>query len=141
VDTFLLLDGIESSQITEIVGPSTSGKTQMCLSACLSVVTSQTLATALYIDTQSSFSEQRFAKMYDAKKQASGEEMVSLVESLNRIRVAEVFEATDLLRLLVNVAKEIQSDVCSRFKLTNRLDDSILWFITFDCYRFDRVIV
>jgi RAD51-like protein 3 len=116
----LLLDGIESSQITEIVGPSTSGKTQMCLSACLSVVTSQTLATALYIDTQSSFSEQRFAKMYDAKKQASGEEMVSLVESLNRIRVAEVFEATDLLRLLVNVAKEIQSDVCLCFKLTNR---------------------
>ncbi|KAL0476950.1 Rad51, partial [Acrasis kona] len=106
IDTFLLYDGIDQCHITEFVGPTLSGKTQICLTSCLSVVSNKSNSTALYIDTQNSFSEKRFAEMYENRTDCES----SLVESLNRVRVANTFEASDLLDLLIHVASEIKKD-------------------------------
>ncbi len=54
----MLEGGVLTGDVTELVGPSGAGKTQLCMQIC-TVVTSVTDASALYIDTCSSFSVPR----------------------------------------------------------------------------------
>ncbi|XP_048323770.1 DNA repair protein RAD51 homolog 4 isoform X2 [Ziziphus jujuba] len=56
----LLGGGLREGQLTEIVGPSSSGKTQVCLQAASSVAKKH-MGSVVYIDTCNSFSPQRVA--------------------------------------------------------------------------------
>ncbi|KAL1201958.1 putative DNA repair protein RAD51 [Cardamine amara subsp. amara] len=57
----LLQGGFREGQLTELVGPSSSGKTQFCLQAAASVAENH-LGRVLYLDTGNSFSARRIAQ-------------------------------------------------------------------------------
>ncbi|KAL6200082.1 hypothetical protein ACLB2K_029864 [Fragaria x ananassa] len=57
----LLGGGLREGQLTELVGPSSSGKTQVCLLAA-SNLASQHMGTVVYLDTGNSFSTQLIAE-------------------------------------------------------------------------------
>ncbi|KAL5581088.1 hypothetical protein UlMin_013530 [Ulmus minor] len=56
----LLGGGLSAGQLTELVGPSSSGKTQVCLQA-VSSVAKKHIGNVVYLDTSNSFSPQRVA--------------------------------------------------------------------------------
>ncbi|XP_062171067.1 DNA repair protein RAD51 homolog 4-like [Alnus glutinosa] len=50
--------GLREGQLTELVGPSSSGKTQLCLLAAFNVA-KEHMCSVVYLDTGNSFSPQR----------------------------------------------------------------------------------
>lgn len=60
----LLGGGLREGQLTELVGPSSSGKTQVCLQAA-SNVAEKHMGRVVYLDTSNSFSPQRIARFVD----------------------------------------------------------------------------
>ncbi|KAJ3683985.1 hypothetical protein LUZ61_013149 [Rhynchospora tenuis] len=56
----LLVGGLRQGQVTEIAGPSSSGKTQVCLSSATHVVDKK-FGLFLYLDTSNSFSPFRIS--------------------------------------------------------------------------------
>ncbi|RLM84364.1 hypothetical protein C2845_PM04G10790 [Panicum miliaceum] len=59
IDT-LLGGGLRQGQLTEITGPSSSGKTQVCLH-CASNIAAKQMGVVMYLDTSNSFSPSRVA--------------------------------------------------------------------------------
>ncbi|CAH8525239.1 unnamed protein product [Schistosoma margrebowiei] len=51
----LLNGGLRTSEITEIIGKSSSGKTQFCLSVCASVLRNYKTVSIIYLDTKGDF--------------------------------------------------------------------------------------
>ncbi|CAH8524676.1 unnamed protein product [Dicrocoelium dendriticum] len=51
----LLGGGIRTSELTELIGDSAVGKTQLCLSLCASLLASDSKACVLYMDTNGNF--------------------------------------------------------------------------------------
>ncbi|KAG7035430.1 DNA repair protein RAD51-like 4, partial [Cucurbita argyrosperma subsp. argyrosperma] len=103
VDT-LLGGGLREGQLTEIVGPSSSGKTQVCLRAASNVATNYN-AKVFYLDTGNSFSPQRISGFVNWKSGPSiartGQNMLQQVmSSISCHSVYDIFTFFDVLHQL-----------------------------------------
>ncbi|XP_023007348.1 DNA repair protein RAD51 homolog 4 [Cucurbita maxima] len=103
VDT-LLGGGLREGQLTEIVGPSSSGKTQVCLRAASNVATNYN-AKVFYLDTGNSFSPQRISGFVNWKSGPSiartGQNMLQQVmSSISCHSVYDIFAFFDVLHQL-----------------------------------------
>ncbi|XP_042464665.1 DNA repair protein RAD51 homolog 4-like isoform X2 [Zingiber officinale] len=102
----LLEGGFRIGQLTEIVGPSSSGKTQMCLRSALGVA-DMNLGSVFFLDTCNSFSSNRIASMINQHTATSVEEdgETRVKRIMSRIlcqSVYDIFELLDILRQLEN---------------------------------------
>ncbi|XP_023532265.1 DNA repair protein RAD51 homolog 4 [Cucurbita pepo subsp. pepo] len=103
VDT-LLGGGLREGLLTEIVGPSSSGKTQVCLRAASNVATNYN-AKVFYLDTGNSFSPQRISGFVNWKSGPSiartGQNMLQQVmSSISCHSVYDIFTFFDVLHQL-----------------------------------------
>ncbi|XP_074563831.1 DNA repair protein RAD51 homolog 4 [Curcuma longa] len=102
----LLEGGFRIGQLTEIVGPSSSGKTQICLCSALSVA-DMNLGIVFFLDTCNSFSSNRIASMVNQHTATSVEEdeETRVKRIMSRVlcqSVYDIFELLDILRQLEN---------------------------------------
>ncbi|XP_042459251.1 DNA repair protein RAD51 homolog 4-like isoform X2 [Zingiber officinale] len=102
----LLEGGFRIGQLTEIVGPSSSGKTQICLRSALGVA-DMNLGSVFFLDTCNSFSSNRIASMINQHTATSVEEdeETRVKRIMSRIlcqSVYDIFELLDILRQLEN---------------------------------------
>ena len=88
--------GFRQGQVTEIGGPSPSGKTQLCHAAA--VAAAQEGLRAVFVSTTNAFSAERAAQMLGGADTAA----------LGRIRVEEVSSAGDLVQTLQRLRAELR---------------------------------
>ena len=101
----LLSSGIYTGEVTEIVGASSTGKTQLCMSwACNVAMTYE--KNVIYIDSSGSTSPRRLA---DIIKNNQSEKTFSLSNLLSRICITSCFDYEELKSLLLKLQKDIQS--------------------------------
>ncbi|KAK8479316.1 hypothetical protein V6N12_025699 [Hibiscus sabdariffa] len=98
----LLGGGIHIGQLTELVGPSSSGKTQVCLQTASNVASNHMV---LYIDTSNSFSPERIAyflgKIIDvASAQAKNQILQKVMSNILCHSVFDIFAMFDVLHQL-----------------------------------------
>lgn len=96
----ILEGGLYTGEITELVGASSSGKTQICLST-VKAISSDLEKNIVYFDTCGQFDTTRIATMISA----AGLDGHALRAALQRIRLVQVFDVFDLfteLELLKN---------------------------------------
>ncbi|BBH04725.1 homolog of RAD51 D, partial [Prunus dulcis] len=98
----LLGGGLREGQLTEIVGPSSCGKTQVCLLAASNVATKQ-MGNVVYLDTGNSFSPQRIA-------QFAGKRIFQrIMNSIVCHSVFDIFTMFNVLhRLVINFPSQLQ---------------------------------
>ncbi|KAL6577229.1 hypothetical protein OROMI_011505 [Orobanche minor] len=77
----LLQGGLREGHVTELVGPSSSGKTQVCLKAA-SHVASKYLGTVIYFDTGNSFSAKRIAQFLSRSSRCADNKVNKTVEQI-----------------------------------------------------------
>jgi RAD51-like protein 3 len=118
----LLGGGLYSGEWTELVGPVSSGKTQLCLYVAMNVAW-RTNGTVIYIDTGNNFSATRLLQMYKATKQQFADEKEKkekMADVLNKLRVFQVHDIFSLLNVLDQIKSMIankDSDFVSRGSL------------------------
>ncbi|XP_057449110.1 DNA repair protein RAD51 homolog 4 [Lotus japonicus] len=108
----LLGGGLREGQLTELVGPSSSGKTQVCLLSAATIARHK--SSVIYLDTGNSFSPQRIAhfvgQSYDSVSHNQADHR-PLQEVLGRIicySVFDIYQMFDVLhRLKINLRSEI----------------------------------
>ncbi|KAK9817811.1 hypothetical protein WJX72_002565 [[Myrmecia] bisecta] len=103
----LLRGGLREGTMTELVGESASGKTQLCIMAA--VATAMRGEHVVYLDTSASFTARRAAAMYDhaARQEAAPE---SLGDTLAHITVQRVHNIHALLSALDTWAAYLQAE-------------------------------
>ncbi|XP_017983561.1 PREDICTED: DNA repair protein RAD51 homolog 4 isoform X2 [Theobroma cacao] len=128
---FLLGGGIRVGQLTELVGPSSSGKTQVCLQTA-SNVASNHMGTVVYLDTGNSFSPQRIAHFLGMTNELASSEIKNQI--LQRVMsnilchsVFDIFEMFDVLHKLEYRLRSQDRGVCQMRLL---IIDSISLLIT-----------
>uniref|UniRef100_A0A803Q7G5 RecA family profile 1 domain-containing protein n=1 Tax=Cannabis sativa TaxID=3483 RepID=A0A803Q7G5_CANSA len=99
----LLEGGLREGQLTELVGPSSSGKTQVCLQAASNVAKKQMGHRVIYIDTSNSFSPQRIACFVDL---AEGRRLQNV---MNNIFCRSVFDIFTMFRVLHQLESNMRS--------------------------------
>ncbi|KAL5055965.1 hypothetical protein RYX36_036647 [Vicia faba] len=111
VDEFLG-GGLREGQLTELVGPSSSGKTQVCLMSASTVAKHK--GSVIYLDTSNSFSPQRIAHFvgqssdYVSGNQADHRLLQNILDRIICYPVFDVYQMFDLLRQLeINFRSEI----------------------------------
>ncbi|XP_010521813.1 PREDICTED: DNA repair protein RAD51 homolog 4 [Tarenaya hassleriana] len=122
----LLRGGFREGQLTELVGPSSSGKTQVCLQAAASVA-GMHMGRVLYIDTGNSFSARRVAQFISPCSDANVEK-----EVMSRIScqpVYDIFTMFDELQRLEFTSRS-QTNKESEYRLRLLVIDSISSLIT-----------
>ncbi|XP_071502805.1 DNA repair protein RAD51 homolog 4-like [Diadema antillarum] len=97
----LLDGGIYTSELTEIVGPAASGKTQFCLTVASSVALSG--QNVLYIDTSGAFDPSRLQEIVERRVLTEKERTAALC----KIRCAKTFDLHELLDLVDSVKAAI----------------------------------
>ncbi|KAK6271928.1 hypothetical protein POUND7_009011 [Theobroma cacao] len=137
---FLLGGGIRVGQLTELVGPSSSGKTQLIqilgdVEVCLqtaSNVASNHMGTVVYLDTGNSFSPQRIAHFLGMTNELASSEIKNQI--LQRVMsnilchsVFDIFEMFDVLHKLEYRLRSQDRGVCQMRLL---IIDSISLLIT-----------
>ncbi|OMO96786.1 hypothetical protein CCACVL1_04772 [Corchorus capsularis] len=100
----LLGGGIRVGQLTELVGPSSSGKTQVCLKTASNVARNH-LSTVVYLDTGNSFSPQRIAYFLGktnelASAQGNNAILQKVMSNILCHSVFDIFEMFDVLHKL-----------------------------------------
>nr|KJB55952.1 hypothetical protein B456_009G102000 [Gossypium raimondii] len=98
----LLGDGIHVGQLTELVGPSSSGKTQVCLRTASNVARNHMV---LYLDTGNSFSPQRIAyflgkTISPSSAQAKNQFLQKVMSNISCHSVFDIFAMFDVLHQL-----------------------------------------
>ncbi|TYI80676.1 hypothetical protein E1A91_D05G105000v1 [Gossypium mustelinum] len=98
----LLGDGIRVGQLTELVGPSSSGKTQVCLRTASNVARNHMV---LYLDTGNSFSPQRIAyflgkTISPSSAQAKNQFLQKVMSNISCHSVFDIFAMFDVLHQL-----------------------------------------
>ena len=118
----MLLGGLRSGEVTEVVGPSSSGKTQLCLLASTAAVASASLPlSVLYVDTSQSFSVERAAELHRSLALRTPEgSILPLLPSLERLRVERCHSLHSLLLLLDSLHSSLLS-LSSPFSRSFRL--------------------
>ncbi|XP_057781646.1 DNA repair protein RAD51 homolog 4 isoform X2 [Salvia miltiorrhiza] len=123
----LLQGGLREGHVTELVGPSCSGKTQVCLKAA-SHVARNSLGKVVYFDTGNSFSPKRIAQFLSLSSDASTAEFNKTVERVMRSIVChsvfDIFTLLDMLRQLINNLKS-QIDFQVRMLIIDSLSSLI----------------
>eukprot|EP00742_Colponemidia_sp_Colp-10_P000967 GILJ01001049.1.p1 GENE.GILJ01001049.1~~GILJ01001049.1.p1 ORF type:complete len:322 (-),score=42.81 GILJ01001049.1:310-1275(-) len=97
----LLSGGLRAGELLEIVGKSSSGKTQWCLQCCMSVASLPDHAVA-FVDVSQSFNPERLVEM-SRSRGASSESILSM---LSRIHCFSAFDAHRLLDVLDTIMAE-----------------------------------
>ncbi|XP_024032178.1 DNA repair protein RAD51 homolog 4 [Morus notabilis] len=92
----LLGGGLREGQLTELVGPSSSGKTQVCLQAA-SNVAEKHMGRVVYLDTSNSFSPQRIADFVDL---ATHNFLQNVMKNILCHSVFDIFTMFDILHQL-----------------------------------------
>ncbi|MCL7026771.1 hypothetical protein MKW94_001540 [Papaver nudicaule] len=108
----LLHGGLREGQLTELVGPSCSGKTQVCLQAA-SNIAYKYMSSVMYLDTSNSFSAKRvscfiYQLLGPSPAQVKRE---SLERLMNSILCHSVFDIFGLLGILHELESKLKSQV------------------------------
>ncbi|EFJ35477.1 hypothetical protein SELMODRAFT_80718, partial [Selaginella moellendorffii] len=90
----LLKGGLKDGTITELVGPSSSGKTQLCMRSAACVAYHHKFSVA-YVDASSSFSAERVLQMMCGRRCSS-----IAIEAMRRIFCFKVYDVHGLLEVL-----------------------------------------
>ncbi|XP_027345090.1 DNA repair protein RAD51 homolog 4 isoform X3 [Abrus precatorius] len=98
----LLGGGLREGQLTELVGPSSSGKTQACLLSASTVAKHG--SSVIYLDTGNSFSPQRIACFV-------GQSSAYLKKVLDRIICYSVFDIYQMFDLLHQLKINLRSEI------------------------------
>ncbi|KAJ4786757.1 DNA repair RAD51-like protein [Rhynchospora pubera] len=108
----LLGGGLRQGQVTEIAGPSSSGKTQVCLSSATHVV-DRNFGMVLYLDTSNSFSPFRISCFVNQLHPSLPKELkeTSLQTIMSNIYCQSVFDIFALLDLLHHVETTLKHTV------------------------------
>ncbi|KAF3329973.1 DNA repair protein RAD51 4 isoform X1 [Carex littledalei] len=108
----LLGGGLREGQMTEIVGPSSSGKTQVCLSSATYVVDKK-FGAVLYLDTSNSFSPNRISRFVNQTHPSLPKEEKErrLQMIMSNIYCQSVFDIFSLLDLLHHVESTLKHTV------------------------------
>ncbi|KAL2328707.1 hypothetical protein Fmac_022134 [Flemingia macrophylla] len=107
----LLGGGLHEGQLTELVGPSSSGKTQACLLFASTAAKHNSLV--IYLDTGNSFSPQRIARFVG---QSSGHVFDNKVDHmlkkvLDRIICYSVFDVYQMFDVLHQLKNNLRSEI------------------------------
>jgi len=102
-----LFGGFFVGEITELVGASASGKTQICLSSALHS-SWKSKSQVWYIDTTNSFSAKRILEMYKASTDKF--ETKIMTEILSRICVFKVHDPFALLNVIEQIRETLSMD-------------------------------
>ncbi|XP_048757930.2 DNA repair protein RAD51 homolog 4-like [Ostrea edulis] len=97
----LLDGGLYTSEVTEVAGEISSGKTQLCLSCCVSVVMTAR-QNVVYIDTCGGFSADRLAEIAES---LYGEEHLEHI--LQSVKVVEAFDIFQLMSALQTIKEQM----------------------------------
>uniref|UniRef100_A0A9I9D685 RecA family profile 1 domain-containing protein n=1 Tax=Cucumis melo TaxID=3656 RepID=A0A9I9D685_CUCME len=123
----LLGGGLREGQLTEIVGPSSSGKTQVCLRAASNVAKNYN-AEVFYVDTGNSFSPQRISGFVNWKPGTALDWQV--MSSISCHSVFDIFALFDVLhRLEFNLRSQVHSNIM-HLRVQFLIIDSISSLIT-----------
>lgn len=108
----LLQGGLREGQVTELVGPSPSGKTQVCLLAASNIAKNYGGA-VIFIDTGNSFSAKRIAEHVGKISDTAFKEPESqiLEKIMSSILCHSVFDVFDLLSLLHQLESNLRSQM------------------------------
>uniref|UniRef100_A0A5B7AVY2 RecA family profile 1 domain-containing protein n=1 Tax=Davidia involucrata TaxID=16924 RepID=A0A5B7AVY2_DAVIN len=128
IDT-LLQGGLREGHLIELVGPSSSGKTQICLQAA-SNVAKKYMGGVLFLDTGNSFSPKRIAHFISqisgpADKEANHKILQKLMSSIS---CQSVFDFFTLLDVLHQLKSNLRSQTGGQLRLL--IIDSISSLIT-----------
>lgn len=128
----LLGGGLREGQVTEIVGPSSSGKTQVCLQAAATIAY-QYMASVVYLDTSNSFSSRRILHFMDrlGKSNVKQEKHSNIERIMSNILCHSVFDLFGLLDVLNHLEFKLRTQVKTKdCKLRLLIIDSISSLIT-----------
>ncbi|VVA90338.1 unnamed protein product [Arabis nemorensis] len=121
----LLQGGFREGQLTELVGPSSSGKTQFCMQASASVAENH-VGGVLYIDTGNSFSARRIAQFICSSLDAA---LVQKV--MSRISCHTVYDIYTMFDTLQSLEVTLRSQMnVDEYRLRLLVVDSISSLIT-----------
>ncbi|KAL4610382.1 hypothetical protein ACB092_08G047300 [Castanea dentata] len=128
----LLHGGLRVGQLTELVGPSSSGKTQVCLLAA-SNVAKKHIGSVVYLDTGNSFSPQRVTQFIcqhsdPAIDQAKHRTLQKVMNNISCKSVFDIFTMFDVLHQLeFNLRSQMQGGDC---KVQLLIVDSVSSMVT-----------
>ncbi|KAF5188677.1 Dna repair protein rad51 [Thalictrum thalictroides] len=128
----LLGGGLREGQLTELVGPSSSGKTQVCLQAATTIAYKY-MASVVFVDTCNSFSSSRIAGFMErllnpSLKEAKHKTLERIMSNVSCHSVFDIFGLLDLLHCLeLKLRTQVKTDDC---KLRLLIIDSISSLIT-----------
>ncbi|KAI3461510.1 hypothetical protein Pfo_018173 [Paulownia fortunei] len=110
IDVFLQ-GGLREGHVTELVGPSSSGKTQVCLKAASHVATKY-LGTVMYFDTGNSFSPKRIAQFLSQSSDPANTEVNKTVQRvMSSIVCNSIFDIFTLLDMLHQLRNNLKSQI------------------------------
>ncbi|CAK9169654.1 unnamed protein product [Ilex paraguariensis] len=116
IDMFLQ-GGLHEGHLTELVGPSSSGKTQVCLRAASSVAKNY-LDSVLFLDTCNSFSPKRIAQIVGQISDSDNKEVNKVIQRvMNSIVYHAVFDIYTLLNVLHRLEFNLRSQKGSQVRL------------------------
>lgn len=113
----LLQGGLRMGQLTELVGPSSSGKTQVCLLAA-SNVAKKYMGSVVYLDTGNSFSPQRVTHFVCQHSDPAGDQdkhrtLQKVMNNISCKSVFDIFTMFDVLHQLeFNLRSQMQVGDC-----------------------------
>ncbi|KAF7805510.1 DNA repair protein RAD51-like protein 4 isoform X2 [Senna tora] len=128
----LLGGGLREGQLTELVGPSSSGKTQVCLKSA-STVAKMHMSSVVYLDTGNSFSPQRIAHFVGQSSgsvfnnQTDRGPLQKVLDSIICYSVFDIFQMFDVLHQLeINLRSEmLKSDHQVRLLIVDSISSLI----------------
>ncbi|KAG8371417.1 hypothetical protein BUALT_Bualt13G0085500 [Buddleja alternifolia] len=113
----LLQGGLREGHVTELVGPSSSGKTQVCLQAAAHVARNYS-GTVMYFDSGNSFSPKRIAEFLSQSSDPANTQVNKTVQRVMRSIVCHsIFDIFTLLDLLHQLINNFKSQMGSRIRL------------------------
>jgi RAD51-like protein 3 len=110
----MLGNGINRGEITEIIGYSSSGKTQFCYTIASNVVTKYN-DEVLYIDTDLSFSRDRMTNIFKYRFPRLFKSSSDLRETMNKIKVIRVLDINSLINILERIAHDLETNSRNEF--------------------------
>ncbi|KAL5769039.1 hypothetical protein ACOSQ2_015822 [Xanthoceras sorbifolium] len=128
----LLQGGFRAGQLTELVGPSSSGKTQFCLQTAANVAVKH-MGRVVYLDTGNSFSPQRIAHFMEQISNSHFKQAKHkiLQKAMSNIVCHSVFDIFTLFDVLCQLECDLRSQMDRRDYLVQLLIvDSISSLIT-----------
>ncbi|KAJ0236016.1 DNA repair protein RAD51 4 [Hirschfeldia incana] len=124
----LLQGGFRQGQVTELVGPSSSGKTQFCMQAAASVAEKQD-GSVFYVDTGNSFSARRIAQFICGSSDAAALRK-RVLSRISCHTVYDIYTMFDTLQgLEVALKSQVQMNV-NECRLRLLVVDSVSSLIT-----------